>query len=149
MWLIVLWEVYSEWLLQENIGWAEFLALEGGRNRVAEVKGEQGGDSKQWHSQGMRWPIYRNLLCLWLRVLTDEAGETSKNRNTMSLISSSIYSSLCPTLSSSAPICPDHKWRGTCYDLHPRGRCTKRDKLHWEDLNMLFAVSKLKNAAGH
>lgn len=57
--------------------------------KVAEVKGGQGGHAKQWHSQKMRGPV-RSSMCLWLRMLTDEAGETNWSQITMVLASSAI-----------------------------------------------------------
>lgn len=44
---------------------------------------------KQWHSQEMSG-LERSSMCLWLRMLTDEAGETNWSQTTMVLASSAI-----------------------------------------------------------
>lgn len=79
-------------------------------------------------------------MCLWLRVLTDEAGETSWSRITKGLVSPVFsYSSFCPLGLPALLSAPTT--RVTCSDLHHRGRCIVRDKdreADREEFNMLL-----------
>lgn len=51
------------------------------------MKGGQGGHFRQWHCQEMSRPV-RSSMCLWLRLLIDEAGETIRSQTTMVLAAS-------------------------------------------------------------
>lgn len=79
-------------------------------------------------------------MCLWLRVLTDEAGETSWSRIIKGLVPQCLvtvhFVPLCLPALLSAPTT-----RATCSDLHHRGRCIVRDKdrdAEREEFNMLL-----------
>lgn len=102
-----------------------YICKEGGK--VAEVKGGQGGHAQQWHSQEMSGSV-RSSMCLWLRMLTDEAGETNWSQWSL-LLPPFCSCSLCSTLFSSTSTFSD-KWTGTWYDFHHRVWVLSQGRMH-------------------